>query len=117
MGEPDAVAVAAFGRAVAGKRGELDAWLEVHDEAEVRAMIVAYAGHAKVPEFGKWLPIETAPKKGFILATDGVDNFVVWWSYGNWAYASDCNGEDIDVASTLTHWMPLPPPPDAKEGK
>ena len=62
-----------------------------------------------------WQPIETAPKKGFILATDGNDHWVVWWTCGSWVYASDYRGEDIDVGSVITHWMPLPEPPKEVE--
>lgn len=35
--------VAAFTEALHGDRGSLDAWLEVHDEREVRAHVEAYA--------------------------------------------------------------------------
>lgn len=117
MGEPDAVAVAAFGRAVAGKRGELDAWLEVHDEAEVRAMIVAYAGHAKVPEFGQWQPIETEPRDELILVGPtkrmGICAAMLH-SRDGWV-TETCS--DWVSIYTPTHWMPLPPPPGAKEGE
>lgn len=55
-----------------------------------------------------WRPIESAPKRGFILVTDGQDQWVAWWSCGTWAYASERCGSDIEVGTLITHWMPLP---------
>lgn len=37
-----ASSILAFSEALNGKRGELDAWLEVNDEAEVRAHVMVY---------------------------------------------------------------------------
>lgn len=61
-----------------------------------------------------WQPIETAPKKGGILAyiPDWQGCQVIYWaSYkGCWETAS---GEN--VRGTPSHWMPLPPAPESKD--
>jgi hypothetical protein len=71
----------------------------------------------------EWHPIETAPKDGrWILlfcareAHDGLQVFMARW-VGEWEgpYADGygCGLEDIG-ARELTHWMPMPEPPQAE---
>ena len=69
-----------------------------------------------------WQPIETAPKDGTrVLAVtneyDGV--LIVSWrkawfgnKVGEMAWFDD---EDYDTYINITHWMPLPAPPEAAE--
>lgn len=69
-----------------------------------------------------WRPIETAPKDGTdILLWEkwGDVPFVGFWhAEGRWSYRSDhlyVNGDaSLDPNwNDLTHWMPLPAPPDS----
>lgn len=81
----------------------------------------------KKPDFGKWQPIETAPRDGtWVLLTGGEDteNYgengpVVsarWWQeYGPdgdwyWAYAYWDSAWRSEYKNP-THWMPPPDPP------
>lgn len=77
----------------------------------------------------EWQPIETAPKgrtlDGILVwapsrvALQGGWVFKVRWGYhdrtGDYGWlCADC--DDPDIASDhLTHWMPLPEPPDAPQ--
>lgn len=64
--------------------------------------------------FGKWYPIETAPKDGRSIlvvspctSIDDVSCFdVVSWRRNEWI--PDSGGDVFDI---WTKWMPLPPPP------
>jgi hypothetical protein len=66
-----------------------------------------------------WQPIETAPKNGRLIlavtsnATSYNGFFVVYWSEWDkaWAYSVG------RVATRITHWMPLPQPPDMGDNK
>ena len=63
----------------------------------------------------KWLPIETAPKDGKPLLTarkGGGYPIIVRWSSetGNFEGCKQNFG-----ASRLTHWMPLPEPPEEEK--
>jgi hypothetical protein len=61
--------------------------------------------------FGKWLPIESAPKPSgrLLLAAEGKTCYGHWYSpHSRWEY----DGYDFgNPKSQPTHWMPLPPPP------
>lgn len=80
-----------------------------------------------VAAMSAWQPIETAPKDAdvWIIAWDGNTVLPVMWindtefsPYTGWAYASETWGGVLydgynEVVTTLTHWMPLPAPPEA----
>jgi hypothetical protein len=52
----------------------------------------------------QWQPIETAPRYGGILCSDGKDVWSAWhYDEGNWADRCGSRG--------ATHWMPLPEAP------
>jgi hypothetical protein len=61
----------------------------------------------------EWQPIETAPKDGsFVLVTSEKwfgDCDVAGWHFGMWRISADPESCPIYP----THWMPLPPPPEA----
>ena len=81
----------------------------------------------------KWQPIETAPKDGTsILVGCDYDRrsksrvALVWWDdavsagiWGNWIEAKwfdehvECDFVPMHCEFKPTHWMPLPPAPDA----
>lgn len=74
------------------------------------------------PKDSAWQPIETAPKDmtqvlGYVENGYVEDSVVVmcWFTYAN---GRAC-WETVDGESEVdpTHWMPLPNPPPAKEGK
>ena len=58
---------------------------------------------------GGWQPIETAPKDGsrVMLWIDGGSEF------GFWNGRSWDDGDFVNDLGAATHWMPLPPPPEA----
>lgn len=73
-----------------------------------------------------WQPIETAPKDGtaFLgyLPADRFPAVCLWQAYepadaaeigadGYWAFGEDLIG-DVEGHAEVTHWMPLPPPPE-----
>ena len=87
------------------------------------------------PEFGKWLPIETAPQdRTEILAwrKDCGILLVRWDAPINFLTDSECDqlgdsceesgwfcsdfvsGSRLDCDEVPTHWMPLPPAPEVK---
>lgn len=64
----------------------------------------------------EWLPIETAPKDGrciLLYTGDGIVECA--WSFGFWEPQPSClaahDGIGTVLSDSLTHWMPLPPPP------
>ena len=64
-----------------------------------------------------WQPIETAPKTGDILLCRGDRCYVGQWITNSLIHNRDC--WMIHGGSTVnpTHWMPLPPLPNAgREG-
>lgn len=87
-------------------------------------------------QYGKWEPIETAPKDGtIIILTDGRQPHVGYWGIGHpyahkfgvdetypWAFVDgtgDCNAWMSEPRFGPTHWTPfdLPPPPSRTEGE
>lgn len=79
-----------------------------------------------------WQPIETAPRDGRrVLVAGGGEILTAEFTNGRFVVSPLQSGGDGDWAGLaepwgeLTHWMPLPPPPDlafialdeAKEGK
>jgi hypothetical protein len=71
-------------------------------------------------EFGKWEPIKTAPKDGtsFLGHIPGNCGHVArqdvcpmhWSGWGGGCWENSVSGHKI--GGRVTHWMPLPPPPD-----
>ena len=74
-----------------------------------------------------WKPIESAPKDGtHILLWEqwGTDPFVGWWCMGSWSASHEHvdaeGGWDgavvVDrIECPVTHWMPLPEPPQEQQ--
>ncbi len=85
-----------------------------------RAAIAAMPGKEAALRDG-WRPIESAPKDGYILLTEG--SFIVMgaWDRGRqkWQrYLPEYFGKDNEYFSEkmlFTHWMQLPKPPTAGE--
>lgn len=69
----------------------------------------------------EWQPIETAPKDGSeILVCNGIGRrAVTHWMEGRGFYAGQGGGYPASWTTigdlALTHWMPLPPPPEVKK--
>lgn len=73
-----------------------------------------------------WQPIETAPKNGQIIDIwcrvpeihgESYDRIAdCWYSAGRW-WGYDENGNDICrlKMNSVTHWMPLPEPPEVEK--
>jgi hypothetical protein len=66
-----------------------------------------------------WQPIETAPKDGTLILLANIedihDPWVVcgqWNKGAGWYNQFACAGNG-DCKIRPTHWMPLPPPPEA----
>ena len=65
----------------------------------------------------EWQPIETAPKDGtevlgFVSSDTGADDFfavICFWE-NQWRVSSVLDATDV------THWMPLPEPPEGEQG-
>lgn len=65
----------------------------------------------------KWMPIETAPKDGKILGSDGYDVFICRWvcvgsNTMGWANEDFWYLSESFIKYRPTHWMPLPAAPD-----
>lgn len=58
----------------------------------------------------RWQPIDTAPKDGtdFLGYTVDGDMWVMAWNYETEQFES----ERLFFGAALTHWQPLPSPPD-----
>ena len=91
---------------------------------DLRRIAVKLRGAAQLP----WSPIETAPKDQFIFLYCPEDDsrWLAKWQGLRW-YGVDDEGlaregysagdPDIVTGWAITHWMPLPPPPDPREAK
>jgi hypothetical protein len=82
-------------------------------------------------EVSEWQPIETAPKDGTRIDIwefchdpawrdeTGIENGTrivdVWWQDGEWMAFNERDGDVCGVGFnehyTVSHWMPVPPPP------
>ena len=73
----------------------------------------------------EWKPIETAPKDGteFVAFCEDGDFWLIRWCPNDkeknmgWKRGAFCAGIDVGetvVIPCLTHWQPLPPPPEEK---
>ena len=65
-----------------------------------------------------WQTIETAPKDGrhlliYRLMWGGDIQQVCLWHNGKWCIWNDGRIDAIDDLGGVTHWQPLPAPPDA----
>ena len=63
----------------------------------------------------EWQKIETAPTDGFCLAYIKVLDCKCGWACGD-TFILDLSGYDAGVREDgilITHWMPLPNPPEA----
>jgi len=59
-----------------------------------------------------WRPIESAPRdKTPILVWDRIAGVLTaWWDGVEWCHLWD--SEPIPMPECITHWLPLPPPPE-----
>lgn len=70
------------------------------------------------PTVPEWQPIETAPKDstavlGFMALENGLYiTAVCVFKHGGWVVIDFLNDEDVPI--DLTHWMPLPKPPEVE---
>ena len=90
------------------------------------ALSVAQEAPPKAQPMSEWQPIETAPKDGVVVILGRwMDEFGFVHGYGHFegrpsAFVSGWITHGFDpVMSNLglaspTHWMPLPPPPEAE---
>ena len=72
----------------------------------------------------RWIPVEERlPENGvpvlinYIASDDGKyhpDGTAVWTDYGCFWWEGSLEDCDTEVAVPITHWMPLPEPPEAK---
>ena len=93
--------------------------------AELRRLV---AENESLRKDAGWRPIETAPKDGTLLllweeydtepfvGSYGLDG--VWYASTTY-YNTDGDACVVDTvcSDAVTHWMPLPPPPDAAKEK
>lgn len=64
-----------------------------------------------------WQDIETAPKEDIILITNGVWVDSGWWDAPRQGWVTDDPTPGSCVLEGVTHWMPLPSPPQpSKKG-
>lgn len=61
----------------------------------------------------EWQPIETAPKDGkeFLAMAHFYGAVVVYFDYLDEKFSCGFDDSGFFDTLTLTHWMPLPPPP------
>ncbi|HAF39758.1 MAG TPA: hypothetical protein DCG72_12285 [Gammaproteobacteria bacterium] len=67
--------------------------------------------------FGDWLPIETAPKGRkavLVFRADRLCTFCATWDdiTNEWRHFG---GSSYPVGGEITHWMPLPSPPNGDD--
>lgn len=71
----------------------------------------------------EWQPIETAPKDGRLILAANADPaaqnmIVIYWEPGSIAFDVighwRASNHFVVTQSEITHWMPLPPAPEAK---
>ena len=96
--------------------------LEAADLIEQQAVRIAEL-EAKVP---RWIPVtERLPENGvpvfvnYIGSNDGKyhpDATAVWTDYGCFWWEGSLEDCDAEVAVPITHWMPLPEPPETEGG-
>lgn len=67
------------------------------------------------PAYGKWLPIETAPRDGTQVlincATTTRESFVAFFDTAIWMFYGKFGEPGSIGLKNPTHWMPLPEPP------
>lgn len=70
---------------------------------------------------GQWQPIETAPQEAkqilvYLKGTAGLGIYRAYWNaaIGEWLASSYDHCDMFPPGSTLTHWMPLPDPPQGE---
>ena len=78
--------------------------------SECQRLIQAALNVAPAAPAHAWQPIDTAPKDGDVLiyVTETDEQFVAYWD-DCWRFAPNAK------LKTPTHWMPLPPSPEASK--
>ncbi|HAP2511809.1 TPA: DUF551 domain-containing protein [Escherichia coli] len=94
-------------------KAEVERWVRLHEIADFRADITPLytAQPAPVAPDG-WISCSERMPKGYadVLVTDGEHVEVKWWDEsGYWNSWTELNSDIL--AHEITHWMPLPEPP------
>ncbi|HIB8435651.1 DUF551 domain-containing protein [Escherichia coli] len=94
-------------------KAEVERWVRLHEIADFRADITPLytAQPAPVAPDG-WISCSERMPKGYadVLVTDGEHVEVKWWDEsGYWNSWPELNSDIF--ADEITHWMPLPEPP------
>lgn len=63
------------------------------------------------PDANGWRPIESAPKHGLIVLTDGGYWIAGFWCRVRWMAGFNSEGMQVTIHLTPTHWQPLPEGP------
>lgn len=97
------------------------------DLAEAADLIEAQAKEidALRAQLPRWVPVEEhLPENGvpvlinYIASSDGKyhpDGTAVWTDYGCFWWEGSLEDCDTEVAVPITHWMPLPEPPEVED--
>ncbi|ANP17235.1 valyl-tRNA synthetase [Escherichia coli] len=100
-------------------KAEVERWVRLHKACNFRADITPLYTAKPVPVTpDSWISCSERMPKGYadVLVTDGEHVEVKWWDEsGYWNSWTELNSDIF--ADEITHWMPLPEPPqEVKRG-
>ncbi|WP_436900546.1 DUF551 domain-containing protein [Escherichia coli] len=94
-------------------KAEVERWVRLHKACNFRADITPLYTAKPVPVTpDAWISCSERMPKGYadVLVTDGEHVEVKWWDEsGYWNSWTELNSDIF--ADEITHWMPLPEPP------
>lgn len=94
-------------------KAEVERWVRLHKACNFRADITPLYTAKPVPVTpDSWISCSERMPKGYadVLVTDGEHVEVKWWDEsGYWNSWTELNSDIL--AHEITHWMPLPEPP------
>ncbi|EHY5972423.1 DUF551 domain-containing protein [Escherichia coli] len=94
-------------------KAEVERWVRLHKACNFRADITPLYTAKPVPVTPDgWISCSERMPKGYadVLVTDGEHVEVKWWDEsGHWNSWTELNSDIF--ADEITHWMPLPEPP------